>query len=333
MTFNLKNRSLHCGFVAMMFCSLVLLMSCSKLKEQDTTVPQKITWGIGTVVLMAPVWVARDKGFFEEFGLVPEWKQYDSGLKAMIALCNGEVQIANCADFIAAQYVTIDPSVRIIASTTRGQTEWIIARRNSGIRKMSDLKGKKVGLAANSSSDFNLNFSLKLRQIPSESVEMVNLSPPEQIKAIMNGEVDAIAVWQPWVTEAMGRLGENGLSLPVGDDAILQNWLLMSKKEFLDKNSSVVERILKALLKAEIYIKSHEEEAGYIVKKYVGEATLENQRSLLTLDRPLLITLETQARWLTQTQPQKYPVVPNFLNFIYFSGLEQVKPERATLSH
>jgi NitT/TauT family transport system substrate-binding protein len=332
MILNLKNRSLHCGFMGMILCSLVLLISCSKAKEQDKSVTQELRWGTGSVVLMAPVWIAKEKRFFEEFGVVPEWKSYDSGLEAVTALSNGDVQIANCADFVAARYIMTDPSVRIICSIAKGESERVVTRRNRAIHELSDLKGKKVGLLVGSSSDFFLHFALKLQGIPAESVEIVNIAPAQQIEALMKGEVDAMAVWEPWVTQAMGRLGEDGVTFPLADD-LTYSWLLMSKKEFIDKNPSVVEQILKALLKAEEYLNTHGREADNLLKKYVGEATLENRRFLLNLDRSLLIVLEAQARWLSQTQPQEYPVVPNFLNFMYFSGLEQAKPERVRLSH
>jgi sulfonate transport system substrate-binding protein len=331
-----KGSILNFNFGIWTFISVIaifLLVSCSGSKDQKTEAPDKFTWAIANVVFTAPVWIAKEKGFFRDYNLAPEWKVYNSGHHACIALSKGEAQVANCTDFVAARGIVKDNSLRIIACTNRGMIEWLIARKDRGIHKLSDLEGKKIGLLVGSSSDFYLQLSLRLEQIPIESVEIVNLSPPEQIRALMQGEIDAIQVWDPFATECIQKLGENGVSFRIGE-GMLSNWLLMSQKEFLDQNPSVVERIIKALLKAEEYLNANNSEAINIVQKYTQSGyTLENQGFMLTLDRPLLVAMETQARWLKETQPQEYPVVPNYLNFMYFSGLEKVIPERIRLSH
>ena len=79
----------------------------------------------------------------------------------------------------------------------------IIARKDSGIKKGVDLKGKKVGANRETSSHFFLGIFLIHNRLSISDVEMINIRTVDLPAALKNNEVDAISVWQPYPQNAM----------------------------------------------------------------------------------------------------------------------------------
>ena len=48
---------------------------------------------------------------------------------------------------------------------------------------------------------------------------------------------------------------------------------------------------------------------------------------IVTLDQSLVLALEDESRWAMKNGLVGGTKVPNYLNFIYFDGLESVKPK------
>ena len=90
----------------------------------------------------------------------------------------------------------------------------IIARKDSGIKKGVDLKGKKVGANRETSSHFFLGIFLIHNRLSISDVEMINIRTVDLPAALKNNEVDAISVWQPYTQNAMQLLGDNAVELP-----------------------------------------------------------------------------------------------------------------------
>lgn len=51
----------------------------------------------------------------------------------------------------------------------------------------------------------------------------------------------------------------------------------------------------------------------------------------VSLEQALLVSLEDQTRWAQANQIVGGTTVPNYLNFIFFAGLDAVRPESITI--
>jgi NitT/TauT family transport system substrate-binding protein len=103
------------------------------------------------------------------------------------------------------------------------------------------------------------------------------------------------------------------------------NWIANSPK--------LVEKFLKSLLQAEEYASSDPNSAKAIVKmemnvtvEYMTTVWAQN-RFRLSLDQAQVVAMEDEARWLISENLTSATAVPDFLEYIYFEGLESVKPE------
>jgi len=96
-------------------------------------------------------------------------------------------------------------------------------------------------------------------------------------------------------------------------------------------NPEAIERFLRALIRANVWIADHPKPAGAVTAKRIGIAPAELDREMAdyrltaVLDQSLILYLEDQARWLISTQAPGS--APNFLDYIYTNGLEAIRPE------
>ena len=122
-------------------------------------------------------------------------------------------------------------------------------------------------------------------------------------------------------------------------DEILSSNLtcLSGQTAYLTDHPQAIAKFLKALIRAEALAKQDPAEGRRIVSDALAiapELLAELWTSLdlrVSLDQALLVSLENQARWAQANQIVGGTTVPNYLNFIYFAGLDAVRPESITI--
>jgi NitT/TauT family transport system substrate-binding protein len=163
-------------------------------------------------------------------------------------------------------------------------------------------------------------------------VTLVDVTTPKNwVNAVAEGDIDAIATAQPYANEAKDRLGPNAVVWPAQSGQPLYG-LIISSDEWITKHPEPAGRFLKALAQAEHYLVGHPAEAKAVVQKrvnlntaYIETVWSQNQFSL-SLDQALIATMEDEARWMIQNGLTTEKQVPDFLDYIYTKGLEEIKP-------
>ena len=93
----------------------------------------------------------------------------------------------------------------------------------------------------------------------------VNLQPPDQAPALERGDIDAMAVWQPWAlagTTLGGKLYFTGNKSYIDGDEKSVIWMYLDAglnvpASYLEKNPNTVKAVMRAILKGIAYINSH----------------------------------------------------------------------------
>ena len=166
-----------------------------------------------------------------------------------------------------------------------------------------------------------------------DDVEIVDLKPGEMVRAIEDGNVDVIFTWEPNITKAIQKIGDEGIVLP-GDVGYSATFSLASQEGFLRENPGVIRRLMIGLIHAEEFVKLNREESIEIVSSSLGrkkesiEVLWDNYNFEVSLSQSLLLTLEDQARWgIRNDESLSGKDMPNYLDFIYLDALDSVKPE------
>jgi ABC-type nitrate/sulfonate/bicarbonate transport system substrate-binding protein len=277
------------------------------------------------------IWVAEDRGYFAEHGLKMEVKLYESGLAATKDLAAGKVDLATATDFVTARYILERTHLRIITSICESDDVKLVARKDHGITQISDIRHKRVGVLHGGGGEFFLDLLLASQNIPSQEVQKVDLPPSEQAKAISKGDVDAVVIWEPFLTEVRNNLGTNALTWSAQSGQSYY-WLLLGKADVISKRSRAINGFLSSLVSAEKFIKNHEDDAKTIVARKLGvsdrESLWKGTLFEVGLDHPLILTIEAQMRWMNPDLQTDQSNMPDILTFIYFDALNSVQPQR-----
>lgn len=260
-------------------------------------------------MVSAPVTVARVKSFFRDEGLTCNTVPFASGRLALDALLGGKANFATVAETPIVLSAMQGQPVRVLCTFTASEKNTkVLARLDRGIEQPSDLRGKKVALTVGSNGDYFFDVLLKDNQLTGTDVQQINLSPPDMAAAITRGDVDAICTWEPHIWNARKNLPQNATVLGNKPGRYVQTFNIVVLNDYAERNPAALTAFLKALLRAESFIKASESEALSIVAKE-NNMTQEDLRGIwpdydfrVTLSKPFVEALNGQAEWALRTK-------------------------------
>ena len=134
-----------------------------------------------------------------------------NGRQAMAQLLHGDVDAATGSETQMLLNSIAEPGIRIIMTLAEARYR-IIARRSAGVRRVEDLRGKKVAATVNTSSQYFLREMLrKAGLLLDTDIHFVNLEGPDMPAALKRGDVDAVAIWEPHAQNSLEALGSDAV--------------------------------------------------------------------------------------------------------------------------
>jgi ABC-type nitrate/sulfonate/bicarbonate transport system substrate-binding protein len=240
----------------------------------------KMTIATGVDPVFSAYYVAQEAGLFKKHGLDVRINTGPSGSAMVAFLVNGQIESAFGSEIAGVANHNLDPNVVVVAQATR-LVRWIaVVGRN--IDSLDGLKGKKVGIARGSGGEvFWLAMIDKLRLNPADYT-VVNVEAPEMVAALERGNIDAYAVWEPWVTRGLGAV-KNTKVLRTQEGILEQGVYIYMNRGWIAKNPAPAEAFVRALI-----------EATEIINKDRKRAAKDVSAFLKSLDPPLVETLMTK---------------------------------------
>jgi NitT/TauT family transport system substrate-binding protein len=175
--------------VCLTLCPLLLVegRGAEPLKKVRIAIPS-------IVIDFAPLWIAREKGFFRDERLDAEITYIQGNIRGVQALIAGEVQfgIAGSAGPIGARAAGEDV---MIVSVPMNRLDYTFVARQP-VKSGADLVGKKVGIGSVGGSD-EVATRIALRHLgvdPAQVTTLVTGGSAERLTALRVGSVDAATV-------------------------------------------------------------------------------------------------------------------------------------------
>ena len=282
----------------------------------------------------ALLWVAEDQNLFSKNGLDVSFHKYDSGVASLNGMMNGEADITiGVSEFPIVKAAFGKTKVCILGAAAKIEQQYVVARKDKGIEKIADLKGKRIGTTIGTIAEFYLGRFLELNGMSVNDVTVVDLkTPAEWENAVPDGTVDAIVTAQPYADLASNHLGSNAIIWPAQSGQYIYG-LIVSSDDWVANNSEAARRFLKSLVQAEGYAGSHPSEVKAIIQKRLNvdtsltESIWSRDQFSVTLDQSLIVTMEEEARWVISNNLRADQKVPNFLDYIYTDGLKAINPQ------
>jgi NitT/TauT family transport system substrate-binding protein/sulfonate transport system substrate-binding protein len=265
------------GAVASVVLALVGLFMAAAGPAAAQELP-KLDVVIGNNFGHLPMFVGVDKGLFKQHGVDVRLKVVSTGSDMVAAMQKREVQIGDMSvtTFIKARHRG-DP-LKVIAlimndATTRSFDEplAIVARKGSGIRPgaLEDLRGKRIGLAREQTSDEFFKMALSRRGMRYDEVTIENImSPPALVPALAEGKVDAIVSWEPFNTLVLERVPDSYVVLR-GGGHLSYIMVATAHDPTLQESPQVVQSFIAGLAAASQYTRQHRDEAVEIFARWV----------------------------------------------------------------
>jgi ABC-type nitrate/sulfonate/bicarbonate transport system substrate-binding protein len=328
------------GIVLLVTAGVILFVFLGVLFLRKPAVSEKterLRIGVFPDTISGLIYIAREQGFFKRHGLDVSLEDFQTGAFAVNGLISDKVDVATASGFVLALQGFGRSDLRAIAAISLTDIVEIVARRDRGIEKPEDLRGKRIGVTKNTIAEFFLSTFLSLNGILPGEVRTVDLKPSDFEIALSGGKIDAAVCFPPW--DALKRkMAQDGVSWPIqGGQGY--HLVVIVKDALIKTRPHAVESLLKALLDAEDFLRKHEREAQAIVERTLGldhasvASTWAKTRFHVRLDQFLLTLMEDEARWAIQNRLVEAKKVPNYLNLLSLEGLEKLRPDAVGVVH
>jgi sulfonate transport system substrate-binding protein len=189
-------------------------------------------------------------------GYTVSWTEFPSGPPLLEALNVGAIDfgVAGEAPPIFAQAAGA-PLVYLANDPPAPQGEAILVPKESPLKSVADLRGKKVVLNKGSNVHYLLVRALEQAGLKYTDIQPVFLAPADALAAFTRGAVDAWVIWDPY--EAAAEASTGARILADGTGLVTNYQFYFSSKKFLADNAQAVDVVLEALNETDEWAKAN----------------------------------------------------------------------------
>lgn len=246
-----------------------------------------------------PLYIVEEKGWLEEalaeagYDIKVTYTEFESGPPENEAFATGQQDIGVMGNVPAISGIAAGQKRDIIGIAYNGEkTLGILVQNNSDITTVDGLAGKKIGIVIGSIAQDYLNAMLVNAGITMEDVELINLGVSELESALLTGQVDAVAMWNP---EKLKICADNaGILLADGTGVYAGENVIVANQEYIAQNPEIVKIFMEQYRRGVEELRSDPE--GY-AEKYSAVTGLPKELLIQTWEDsnfPVKLTSEDQ---------------------------------------
>lgn len=170
------------------------------------------------------------------------WVLFTSGPPMLEALSAGSIDMARTGD-IPPLFAQAGGVPFVYAGGQKAVSrEALIVPADSDIQSVADLAGKQIGYATGSSANYFTVQALGTEGLTLDDIESVPLQPADARAAFQGGNLDAWAIWDPFMTAAVSELGAR--ILLTRDDVGGEYDFYLSSRTFAEEHPDIVSTVL-----------------------------------------------------------------------------------------
>ena len=191
----------------------------------------------------------------EALGYKVTWIEFPAGPQLLEALNVGAIDFGNTGEAppIFAQAAGA-PFVYVGYEPAAPKGEAILVPKDSPIKTLADLKGKKVALNKGSNVHFLLAKALEKAGVAYAEVQLAYLAPADARAAFERGAVDAWVIWDPFLAAAEAATGARTLADGTG---LVSNYqFYLSTRTFAAGNQKAVQAVLDELREVDNWVQT-----------------------------------------------------------------------------
>lgn len=238
----------------------------------------------GAAICSAPLYVAIEKGYLDEYGVKYNYFNSDVNDWDLVAAGKGDLVyglLPTCIQRIANGF-----DISIPMGAHYGCIN-VVADKDSGIKSIADLKGKKVAIPGSMGSDpaILLQRMLAANNIAVSDVDLQVYTNADLETALLKGYVDAFVSWDPYATSVSRKTGNPIIFNQSTDELTKDEFCCVFglRNDFVKEHPEVAKNLMKAIAKATDYIDTNPQEVAKLIyeKGYVVDGDYELNGELL----------------------------------------------------
>ena len=236
--------------------------------ETDSAEGKTIRVAAQSYPLYSPINAAYELGYFDEefeaIGASYTWTEFASGPLVNEAVAAGEGDVGFMADLPAIIARSSGQDIQVVSGVSTGERSLaVLVRSDSEIQDIKDLKGKQIAYAFGSYAQHLLSLVLDQAELTFDDIESVNLGAADSPAALAGGDVDAIVIWEQFITKLTG----DGTARVLIDGTGIKksNMVLYAVNDFASSNPELIEAFIRATDRGVQYINENPEEAAKIL--------------------------------------------------------------------
>ncbi len=253
-----------------MWCVGVLVAAL--LIAGSASAGEPIKLGMSTWLGYAPLYLAKEKGFFQKRGIEVE---------VVVIESPADRRAAFAADRIQGMATTVDTHVMTAAAENPIPVKQVLALDDSyggdgmvakkEIKTIKDLKGKTVAAQLGAgASYFWLNYVLAQNGMKLSDINAIDMKAGDAGAAFVAGKIDAAVTWEPWLSRAKDTpFGHVLISSDQTPGIIVDS--LAFKPDFLKRRGDDVKKIVAGWNEAVKFAAENPKEADAIMAKFTGQ--------------------------------------------------------------
>ena len=217
--------------------------------------------------------VTKAKGNLEKAlaasGASVTWTEFPSGPPILEAISVGSIDFGYTGESppIVAQAAGT-PLVYVAYDPWSPKSEAILVPKNSPIKTVADLKGKKVSFVKGSSANYLVVKALEKAGLQYSDIKVASLQPADARAAFEGKNVDAWAIWDPYFAAA--QKATDARTLIDGTGLAANRGYYLAAKSFAEAHPDTLKIVLDELKKVSDWAKSTPTEVAKFLSPALG---------------------------------------------------------------
>jgi len=209
--------------------------------------------------MLVPLRTVIESGELEKTtGYTIDWRQFGGGGDVIRAMASGDVQVGEAGASPIAAAASQGQDIKLFwILDDIADAEALVVRKGRGITGLKDLAGKKVATPFVSTSHYQLLVALQLAGVDPQTVNVLNLRPPEIAAAWERGDIDATFIWDPVLTKIKptGEIIATSASIGKAGHPTFDG--LVVNAAWAAENDAFVTALVKAVAQADAAYREH----------------------------------------------------------------------------
>ena len=205
---------------------------------------------------------------FTPQGIDVKWVEFSSGPPMMEAMNVGSIDYGAVGDSPPVFAQAAGAAIVYAAGQPITNGQGILVPKDSPIRIIADLKGKRIGFTKGSSAHNVVVQTLEKAGLTYADITPVYLTPPDAGPAFANGSIDAWAIWDPYF--AIGETKQSGRILINAREVTKTNSFYIANRDFAGKHGAILQQIVDVTTATGQWAEQHRDEVAKSLAAVTG---------------------------------------------------------------